>query len=149
MKAQLLILIALAVGGLLALQGVVNAQLGKALSHPLQASFISFSVALLCLAILMLFLGIKVPARPVLVEIPWYLYTGGLLGLIYVTTVLVLIPRTGVASTILAIFAGQMLLSISADHFGWFNTPVKMLDLSRTSGCVLLLAGVYLIQLRA
>ncbi len=43
MKPQLLILIALVVGGLLALQGMVNAQLGKALSHPLQASFIQFS----------------------------------------------------------------------------------------------------------
>jgi transporter family-2 protein len=149
MKAQLLILIALAIGGLLALQGMVNAQLGKTLSHPLQASFISFSVAILCLAILMLLFGIKVPARQVLGEIPWYLYTGGLLGIIYVTTVLALIPRAGVANTILAVFVGQMLLSISADHFGWFNMPVKSLDLSRISGCVLLVAGLYLIQLRA
>ena len=63
MKTQLLLLIALAVGGLLALQGMVNAQLGKALSHPLQASLVSFSVALLFLAILMFFFGIRVPAR--------------------------------------------------------------------------------------
>ena len=149
MKTQLLLLIALAVGGLLALQGMVNAQLGKSLSHPLQASFVSFSVALLFLMILMFFFGIRVPARQALGEMPWYLYTGGLLGLVYVTSVLVLIPRAGVANTILAIFVGQMLLSISADHFGWFNTPVRTMDLSRTSGCALLLAGLYLIQSRA
>ncbi|MCZ6830312.1 MAG: DMT family transporter [Gammaproteobacteria bacterium] len=149
MKPQLLILIALVVGGLLALQGMVNAQLGKALSHPLQASFIQFSVGILCLVILMFLFGIKVPAGQALGEIPWYLYTGGLLGIIYVTTVLVLIPRIGVANAVLAIFVGQMLLSISADHFGWFNTPVKTMGLSRTSGCVLLLAGLYLLQARA
>ena len=149
MKVQLMIGIALAVGGLLALQGMVNAQLGKALSHPLQASFISFTVGILCVAILLVLFGVKLPARQELGEIPWYLYTGGLLGIIYVTTVLVLIPRAGVANTILAIFVGQMLISISADHFGWFNTPVKSMDLSRASGCLLLLAGLYLIQSRA
>ncbi len=149
MKTELLILIALVVGGLLALQGMVNAQLGKSLPHPLQASFVSFSVAMVSLAILMLFSGVKIPARQALVEIPWYLYTGGLLGIIYVTTVLVLIPRAGVASTILAIFVGQMLISICADHFGWFNTPVRAMDIARAGGCVLLLAGLYLIQSRA
>jgi transporter family-2 protein len=149
MKGQLLITFALAVGGLLAVQGMVNAQLSKALSHPLQASFISFSVAILCLLVLMLLLGIKVPARPALAAMPWYLYTGGLLGVIYVTTVLVLIPRTGVANTLLAIFVGQMLVSICADHFGWFNTQVRTMDLSRAGGCALLMAGLYLIQARA
>ena len=144
MKGQLLIIFAA-----LAVQGMVNAQLGKALSHPLQASFISFSVALVCLLVIMLVVGIKMPAGTALAANPWYLYTGGLLGVIYVTTVLVLIPRIGVASTILAIFVGQMLLSICADHFGWFNTQVRTMDLSRAGGCVLLMAGLYLIQARA
>jgi transporter family-2 protein len=148
MKGSSMLLIALAVGGLLALQGMVNAQLGKELSHPLQASLISFSVALLFLAILMLFYGIKVPTLQTLGEIPWYLYTGGLLGVIYVTTALVLIPRVGVANVILAIFVGQMLISICADHFGWFNTPARPIDISRAAGCILLLGGLYLIQTR-
>ncbi|MBE9537689.1 MAG: DMT family transporter [Proteobacteria bacterium] len=149
MKDSSMLLMALAVGGLLAIQGMVNAQLGKALPHPLQASLISFSVAMLFLGLLMFFYGIKVPALQTLGEIPWYLYTGGLLGAIYVTTVLVLIPRAGVANVILAVFVGQMLLSICADHFGWFNTPVRTLDISRASGCILLLGGLYLIQSRA
>lgn len=144
-----MLLIALAVGGLLALQGMINGQLGKILSHPLQATLISFTVAMLFLAILMLVNGIKVPTLQTLGKIPWYLYTGGLLGILYVTTVLVLIPRTGVANVILAVFVGQMLISISADHFGWFNTPVRTIDIYRASGCVLLLAGLYLIQSRA
>ena len=148
MKDSSMLLMALAVGGLLALQGMVNAQLGKVLSHPMQASLISFSVALLFLAILMLFYGIKVPTLQTLGEIPWYLYTGGLLGVIYVTTALVLIPRVGVANVILAIFVGQMLISICADHFGWFNTPVRPIDISRAAGCILLLGGLYLIQVR-
>ena len=146
MKDSSMLLIALAVGGLLALQGLVNAQLGKALPHPLQASLISFSVAMLFLGLLMFFYGIKVPSLQALGEIPWYLYIGGLLGAIYVTTVLVLIPRAGVANVILAVFVGQMLLSICADHFGWFNTPVRTLDLARASGCILLLGGLFLIQ---
>ena len=50
MKIQLLIVIALVVGGMLALQGMINAQLGKSLAHPLQASFVSFSVGVVGLA---------------------------------------------------------------------------------------------------
>jgi transporter family-2 protein len=149
MKDSSMLLIALVVGGLVAVQGMVNGQLGKSLPHPLQASLISFTVAMLFLAILMFFFGVKVPPRQTLGEIPWYLYTGGLLGIIYVTTVLVLIPRAGVANVILAIFVGQMIISICADHFGWFNTPVRTLNLTRASGCILLLGGLYLIQLRA
>ena len=72
MKDSSMLLMALAVGGLLAFQGMINAQLGKVLSHPLQASLISFSVALLFLAILMLFYGIKVPTLQTLGGIPWY-----------------------------------------------------------------------------
>jgi transporter family-2 protein len=148
MKGSSMLLIALAVGGLLALQGMINAQLGKALAHPLQATLVSFTVAMLFLAMLMLFYGIQAPPLQTLGQIPWYLYTGGLLGIIYVTTVLVLIPRAGVANVILAIFVGQMLVSIGADHFGWFNTPVRTIDISRASGCILLLGGLYLIQTR-
>ena len=146
MKAQLLIALALTVGGLLTLQGLVNAQLSKALAHPLQASFISFTVGLLCLAVLMAFNQVRLPAPRVLGEIPWYLYSGGLLGIIYVTTMLVLIPKVGVANVVFAIFVGQMLVSISADHFGWLDNPVRTVDLSRVGGCVLLLAGLYLVQ---
>lgn len=149
MKDSYMLLISLAVGGLLAVQGMVNGQLGKSLSHPLQASLISFTVAMLFLAIVMFFFGIKVPARQTLGEIPWYLYTGGLLGIIYVTTVLVLIPRAGVANVILAVFVGQMVISICADHFGWFNSPVRSLDITRISGCFLLLGGLYLIQFKS
>ena len=144
-----MLLISLAVGGLLAVQGMLNGQLGKSLAHPLQASLISFTVAILFIAILMFIFGIKVPPLQTLGEIPWYLYTGGLLGLIYVTTVLVLIPRAGVANVILAIFVGQMIISICADHFGWFDMPLRTLNITRASGCILLLGGLYLVQAKA
>ena len=69
--------------------------------------------------------------------------------MIYVTTVLVLIPRAGVANVILAIFVGQMIISICADHFGWFDMPLRTLNITRASGCILLLGGLYLIQAKA
>jgi len=149
MKGNSMLIIALVVGGLLALQGMVNSQLGKSLAHPLQASLVSFTVGILCVLALLLVFGVKVPTREVLSEVPWYLYTGGLLGIIYVTTVIALIPRNGVANVIFAIFVGQMLISMAADHFGWLNTPVTRMSASRAAGCLMLLAGVYLVQFRA
>ncbi len=149
MKGSSMLLIALLVGGLLALQGMVNGQLGKSLAHPLQASLVSFSVGILCIFALLIVLGVKLPSQEVLSEVPWYLYTGGLLGIIYVTTVLTLIPRIGVANVLLAIFVGQMFVSMAADHFGWLNTPINSMTLTRAGGCLLLIAGLYLVQLRA
>ena len=49
MKNIVFLALALCVGGLLPVQGSINAYLGKSLNHPLQATFISFFGAILFL----------------------------------------------------------------------------------------------------
>ncbi len=148
MLNHIFLLTAIVVGGFLTIQGVINARLSQSLDHPLQASFISFAVALIALVGIMLVRGIAIPSPMLLKSLPPYLFVGGILGLIYVTTVLVLMPKIGATNVIFAIFVGQTVVSLIVDHFGFGGLARHQLDLPRIAGVILLFAGLYLVQMK-
>ena len=55
-----------------------------------------------------------------------------------------MIPRVGVAASITAIVAGQLLVGTLLDHFGLLDASVRPLDLTRVVGMVVVLVGVWL-----
>ncbi|MGM0563273.1 MAG: DMT family transporter [Pseudomonadota bacterium] len=146
MDKSLLVLFAVLAGGLVATQGGINAQLGKALQQPVLASLISFSVGTALLAAVVLTTTSQLPSLKVITGQPLYLYIGGFLGAIFVTTNIVLIPRIGVANMVLGAFVGQIILSLAIDHFGWFGVPQHPVDLTRLSGAALMVLGLVLIS---
>ncbi len=146
MKSLFFIAIAFLVGGLLPIQGVINTRLGQLLHNPLQASLISFTVGTSFLACCLWLTGIGFPAVGSIGQVPWYLFCGGLMGAVFVTTVLVLIPHIGVANMLIAAMAGQLLISMLVDHFGWLGVPVHSLGISRILGGIFLLLGVVLVR---
>ena len=99
------IVLAVLAGGMLPVQGVVNGQLGRVLDNVVLATLISFVVG--SLTLLLVFLvrnnwadGSGLQRLP---EVPPVLYVGGVLGAFYVTLVAMLIPKIGVANTMIAI----------------------------------------------
>lgn len=146
MKTTLFIAFAFLVGGLLPIQGAINARLGQLLHHPLQASLISFSVGTGFLACCLWLSGNGLPPLGIVGKVPWYLLCGGLMGAVFVTTVLILVPRIGVANMLIAAMAGQLFISMLVDHFGWFGVPVHPLGTSRVLGGLCLLLGVALVR---
>ncbi len=140
------VIIALLIGGLLPVQGSINSHLSSLLKHPLQAAFVSFFVGTLALLFLNVFLKTEVPAAKELVKIPFYLFLGGLLGAIYVTSAIVLIPKIGITSLLAASIAGQLIISSLIDHFGFFNVPIHPISFGRVAGIALLATGIFLIQ---
>ncbi len=149
MLNALFIIMAIIVGGFLTVQGIINARLSQALNHPLQASLVSFSIAMIALLAMMLARGISLPSIATLKPLPPYLFAGGFLGVIYVTTVLVLMPRIGATNVVFAIFVGQTIVSLAVDHFGVAGLPQHQLDAPRIAGVALLFAGLYLVQMKA
>ncbi len=146
MKTILLMLVALVIGGALPLQGALNSHLGKALNHPLQASFVSFFGAVLFLVVLLAVVRAPLPSAAQLGGIPWYYYTGGVLGVVLVTAILVLTPVIGVANTLAAVIAGQLILSVILDHFGLLGLEVRAASPLRIVGCFGLIASAVLIH---
>jgi bacterial/archaeal transporter family-2 protein len=148
MKKLVFLVIALCVGGLVPIQGTINAHLGKSLNHPLQATFISFFGAVLILVLLLLALNPSLPSLAQFKSIPFFYYSGGVYGVVFVTTILMLAPRIGIANTIVATIVGQLLISVILDHFGVFGLARYPVSALRILGCVGLLVSLYLIQYR-
>ena len=111
----LFLLVAFLAGFVFPFQAGINAQLRQWIGHPLLAAFISFSVGTLVLAVCPAF-GLSFPGWQAVKLIPWWAWTGGVLGVISVVSSIVLAPRLGAAALIATIVAGQMMASMLLDH---------------------------------
>ncbi|WP_432470468.1 DMT family transporter [Amphritea sp. HPY] len=141
-----LLSIAMAVGALLPIQGALNARLGVALTHPMQATLVSYlGGSIACISVL-LFVQASLPDWKRIAGVDWYLYSGGFLGVFFVSGMLYLMPKIGVANMLAAAIVGQLLMSLIFDHFGFFGALVVEVTPSRILGMILLLVGLYFIQ---
>lgn len=145
MKFQYYLLSILA-GVAVAFQTGVNSQLRTDTNNPVLTALISFLVGTVALIILYFVFFRQTPTFPSAYSFSWWKFTGGLLGVFYVTGVVIAAPRIGAANALAFIVAGQFIAAIIIDHFGWMNLPIKSISLYRVAGIALLLAGVYLIQ---
>lgn len=147
MKATYLLIAAgLALGCIVPVQSAINAHLGQSLKHPLQASFISFIVGTITLAIVLTVLKIGFPMPKQFSNLSWYYFTGGILGSVFVSSIIFLVPKTGTFSVLSAIVAGELVFAMIADHYGWFGLQPKLIETKRVVGCVLLITGVILVS---
>jgi bacterial/archaeal transporter family-2 protein len=95
------------------------------------------------------FLGLLIVRRSVegyvrALHQPWWMLTGGLLGLFIVFTVTYSGPRIGVTATVGILIAGQLVMGAAIDRFGLFGSQKILLHWPRIAGIVLLAAGAAL-----
>jgi transporter family-2 protein len=76
--------------------------------------------------------------------VPWYTLGAGIFGLVVIGAVSYMIPRIGVAGSIITIVAGQLLVGSLLDQFGLLGAAVKPLDPTRIIGLVVVFVGVWL-----
>ncbi|MEJ2760603.1 MAG: DMT family transporter [Gammaproteobacteria bacterium] len=146
MKTFLYILLVIGVGALTPIQATFNARIGSLLENPFFGTTINFFVGLVAMLGLLAALRPELPSFRQVAAVPPYLYLGGIIGTMLVTSLIVTVPKIGAATAIMAMVVGQMLISILIDHNGWLGVPVNPVSTSRVSGALLLLAGLYLIQ---
>lgn len=120
-----------------ATQTGVNGELSKKIGV-LETSFTSFFVGTIALLFIVLFLG-KGNLLGVFSAPKWQL-TGGLLGAVFVYSLVFAAPKIGVASTLVAVITGQILTSTILDHFGLISGKSIPIDWNRGIG-ILLMAG--------
>ncbi len=140
------ILLALVAGISVVVQQALNANLRIALGSAAWSGLISYAVGLISMVLLTLALRDPVPSAAVAVRIPWWAWSGGLFGAIFIALAILLIPQLGAATFIALLVAGQMLVSITLDHYGWLGLEQRSVDLPRLIGAGLLVAGVVLIR---
>ena len=132
-------------GALTALQGPTNARLAGAVASPVNAALISFAVGTVALMILAAALQTK-PDMAATRALPLSAWLGGLYGAVFVVAAAYAVPRLGVATTIVLMVAGQMLLSLVLDHFGFMGVPKQPITLTRLAGVAMLIGGVLLVR---
>ena len=139
-------LLAVLAGILLSTQGGINAQLRTVLGNPAIASLVSFFVGALALLIYVTaFQPASFSTLPNLKNMSWHTWTGGVMGALFVTLVIIIAPKIGSANMIGLIVAGQILIALFFDHYGLLGFAQHSINWARVIGSILLIGGVFLI----
>lgn len=77
-------------------------------------------------------------------SVPWYTLGAGIFGLVVIAAISYMIPRVGVAASIITVVAGQLLVGTILDQYGWLGASLRPLDLTRSIGLAVVLFGVWL-----
>ena len=140
---MLTILIGLIIGIGLPMQTSINSRLKVSVGSPFVASLISFSLGTLFLALITLLIdkSLLFPLNLFGKE-PFWLWIGGLLGVIYLTSNILLFPKLGSVQTVIMPILGQIIMGLIIDNFGLFGSLVQPLNWSRIVGAILVVIGV-------
>ncbi|HEX8642823.1 MAG TPA: DMT family transporter [Allosphingosinicella sp.] len=134
-------------GALIALQAPTNAMLARAVASPVNAALVSFAVGLGALAVAALALGAR-PNPAAVRDLPWYAWTGGLYGAVFVALAAFAAPRLGVTFFLMMAIAGQLAMALLLDKTGAFGLAAQEISFQRVGGVLLVLAGAWLVQQR-
>ena len=140
------LLLALVAGAMMPTQAAINSKLAGYVASPISAAFISFLVGTVGLFVYMVATGTPLNSLVNIKDAPPVAWIGGMLGAFFVASTVILAPRIGVAMTFSLIVAGQMLITLVLDHFGFLGLPVKEISLPRVGGILLIVAGVAIIR---
>lgn len=140
---MLAITIAIAIGIALPMETAINSRLQTTLRSPYFASFISFLMGTVLLTILLLVTGhsLLMPAG-FISHNPWWVWLGGVLGVVYLTGNILLFPKLGGIQTVLMPILGEILMGLLIDNFGLFGGATHSITVLRIIGAILMIAGI-------
>lgn len=144
---MLSIIIGIVAGLALPMQTSVNTRLKRRVGTPFLASFISFLIAITFLMIVLLITGqsIAIPLGKIFQE-PFWIWCGGIFGVIFLTGNIVLFPKLGGVQTVILPVMGQILMGLLIDNFGWFYSKQSPLTWMKVIGAILLIIGVVVVS---
>ena len=130
----------------IAAQSVINSRLRLILGGAFWAAAAQFIVGLLLLLLLAAATRQPAPVVTGLGRAPWWIWTGGVFGAMFIVVTIVLTGKIGATLTLASIIVGQLIAALIVDHYGLFGGTVVRLTPLRVTGVALLLLGVMLIR---
>ncbi len=141
--------IIIAAGTLVAMQAGTNATMQKSLQNPILSSAVSFAGGLLSLllvlAIFMAFDKASLPKAHQWTTAPWWAWTGGALGAVYVLAGVLTVEKVGTGIFVCLSVSASILASLAIDHFGLVGMHRHAASPGRILGGALMVAGMLLI----
>ena len=138
------LLLAAFAGIIMAFQGALNASLGKIVGS-FESTLVVHLVGTAAVAIPFLIVKGGKGGLVHLRQAPWYSLLGGVLGVAIVASVIISIPKAGVANATTAIIIGQVITAMAIDCFGLFGLEQIPLSWMKILGLLFLAAGGYLL----
>ncbi len=139
------IILAFLVGLAITVQAGVNANLRQAMGSPILAAAISFGSGFMALVFLFVASGASVPSLDAIKQVSWWKWMGGVMGAVYMITVIVSVPKIGTANLVSLSVAGQLVAAIILDHYGLLGFALHPANGWRLLGVALIISGVLLV----
>lgn len=136
--------LAVLIGAMLPLQGLINARLGTQVGGPIVAAFVSFLVGTIALGAYLLVARHRLGLADAM-HLPAWAWAGGLLGAFYVAVVTLLMPRLGAAPVMCLVIFGQVTAALLLDRFGVLQSAPRSVDTVRIAGAILVVIGAILV----
>ena len=133
------IVFAFSAGLLIILSRQVNGRLSLS-STPMISSFWNHIVGFVVLTVLGLIIGGLIPTN--IAEIPWWVFSGGAIGVVFVASGSWLITRIGAVNSTMLVISGQMVSGVVFDLLR--GAPVTLW--ASALGVILIIAGMALTQ---
>ena len=137
----LILLIGLAGGIAVGLQSPLASMMSQRLGTLESIFIVHIGGAIIALLPLLIYGGGKLSEWR---TVPWYALLAGAFGLVVIGAISYMIPRIGVAGSIITVVSGQLLVGTILDHFGWLGAHVQPLTPTRAIGLIIVMFGVWL-----
>lgn len=138
-------LLGMSIGVFMPGQTAINNRLRAAVASPWVMATISFLVGTICLALLTwATVGTVTFNSAHIVTQPWWLWIGGLVGVIAMTTTVLLLPIIGALYSTALNLTAQVITTMAIDHFGLFGVTVYEATPWRLIGALIVLTGALL-----
>lgn len=138
--------LALLAGVAIGIQAGMNAQLGVLLKSPLLSAAVTFIVACCCVLIVVAITTRQFPSLTSVQSVPVHLWFSGAISAFGVASFYFLIPRMGVGPMMSFALTGQLLIAMLVSHFGWFDLPLKPINVPKCMGVLAMIIGIVLIN---
>jgi transporter family-2 protein len=109
----------------------------------LETTLLTFLTGTMFLAIFIVFFGQGNILA--ILEAPKWQLSAAFLGTMYLLLTVMAVPRIGVIATNIAGIAGQLVIGVLIDNYGWFNSLVISLDIKRAFALLFMVIALYFI----
>ncbi|KAB7663414.1 DMT family transporter [Bacillus sp. B1-b2] len=131
------------IGGItLSAQSSINGTLSQK-AGTIETTFLTFLTGTMFLFIFIVFFGRGNILA--LLEAPKWQLSAAFLGTAYLLLTVIAVPKIGVIAANIAGIAGQLIIGVIIDHFGWFNSLVIEIDIKRVFAIIFMLLSLYFI----
>jgi len=137
----IIILIGLAGGVAVGLQAPLSSMISQRLGVLESVFIVHLGGALAALIPLLIYGGGKLGNWR---TVPWYALCAGAFGLVVIFSMSYMIPRVGIATSLIILLSGQLLIGTVLDYFGLLGAVQRPIELMRIVGLAVVFLGVWL-----